>query len=124
MRRSIAVIGNAAHNIGFVTAADLALAGQDVRLADWPDSTQSLQAIKHAGGLQVEGEAERLTSGRTGFAPLRLVTDALGEAVRGADIVWLVSFMKYDLGFFDHEKKKIEPIPDPFDEKVLPMCRE
>jgi hypothetical protein len=40
------------------------------------------------------------------------------------DSVWLVSFMTYDLAFFDHEKKKIEPIPDPFDEKVLPMCQE
>ena len=40
------------------------------------------------------------------------------------DNIWIVSFMKYDLGFFDHEKKKIEPIPDPFDEKVLPMCQE
>ena len=40
------------------------------------------------------------------------------------DSVWLVSFMTYDLAFFDNEKKKIEPIPDPFDEKVLPMCQE
>ena len=40
------------------------------------------------------------------------------------DQIWMVSFMKYDLAFFDAEKKKIEPIPDPFDEKVLPMCQE
>lgn len=38
--------------------------------------------------------------------------------------IWIVSFMNYDLAFFDHETKKIEPIPDPFDEKVLPMCQE
>jgi len=38
--------------------------------------------------------------------------------------IWMVSFMNYDLGFFDAEKKKIEPIPDPFDENVLPMCQE
>jgi len=35
--------------------------------------------------------------------------------------IWIVSFMKYDLAFFDHETKKIEPIPDPFDQNVLPM---
>jgi putative transposase len=40
------------------------------------------------------------------------------------DNIWMVSFMQYDLAFFDHETKKIEPIPDPFDEKVLPMCQE
>ena len=38
--------------------------------------------------------------------------------------IWIVSFMNYDLAFFDNVKKKIEPIPDPFDEKVLPMCQE
>lgn len=38
--------------------------------------------------------------------------------------IWLVSFMNYDLGFFDTEKNKIEPIPDPFDQNVLPMCQE
>jgi len=40
------------------------------------------------------------------------------------DKIWMVSFMKYDLGFFDDEKKKIEPIPDPFHQNVLPMCQE
>lgn len=38
--------------------------------------------------------------------------------------IWLVSFMKYDLGFFDLESCKIEPVDNPFSAKVLPMCRE
>ena len=39
------------------------------------------------------------------------------------------SFMSYDLAFFDHQTKKIEPIPiplevSPFDQNVLPMSQE
>jgi putative transposase len=39
-----------------------------------------------------------------------------------ADNVWLVSFMDYDLGFFDHECLRVECAPNPFEAKVLPMC--
>jgi putative transposase len=35
--------------------------------------------------------------------------------------IWLVSFMRYDLGFFDHETRRIESAPNPFAAKVLPM---
>jgi putative transposase len=35
--------------------------------------------------------------------------------------IWLVSFMKYDLGFFDHETGRIECAENPFGAKVLPM---
>ena len=35
--------------------------------------------------------------------------------------VWLVSFMKYDLGYFDIESCRLEPIQDPFRSNVLPM---
>jgi putative transposase len=38
-----------------------------------------------------------------------------------ADCVWLVSFMHYDLGFFDNESTRVECAPNPFDAKVLPM---
>jgi putative transposase len=30
------------------------------------------------------------------------------------DHVWLVSFLDYDLGFFDTEKGRVEPAPNPF----------
>jgi putative transposase len=36
--------------------------------------------------------------------------------------IWLVSFMKYDLGFFDHEVGRVECAENPFGAKVLPMC--
>ncbi len=38
-----------------------------------------------------------------------------------SDKIWLVSFMQYDLGYFDHETCRLEPIENPFSPKVLPM---
>ena len=39
-----------------------------------------------------------------------------------SDKIWLVSFMHYDLGFFDEEEDRVEPGPNPFaPEKVLTM---
>jgi putative transposase len=40
------------------------------------------------------------------------------------DRIWLVSFMQYDLGYFDDETCRLEPIDNPFGPKVLPMCPE
>jgi hypothetical protein len=37
------------------------------------------------------------------------------------DGIWLVSFMNYDLGYFDYEGMRFEPLPDPFGQVVLPM---
>src|SRR5438105_3185323 len=38
--------------------------------------------------------------------------------------IWLVTFMQYDLGYFDEETCRLEPIDNPFGPKVLPMCSE
>jgi putative transposase len=40
------------------------------------------------------------------------------------DHVWLVSFMEYDLGYFDDETCRLEPIADPFGPRLLPMSPE
>lgn len=40
------------------------------------------------------------------------------------DNIWLVSFMHYDLGYFDLEACRVEPLDNPFNQKVLPMCSE
>lgn len=40
------------------------------------------------------------------------------------DRIWLVSFMQYDLGYFDDETCRLEPIENPFGPKVLPMSSE
>jgi putative transposase len=37
------------------------------------------------------------------------------------DGIWLVSFMDYDLGYFDLEGNRFEPVENPFGQKVLPM---
>jgi putative transposase len=38
--------------------------------------------------------------------------------------IWLVTFMQYDLGYFDDETCRLEPIENPFGPKVLPMSPE
>lgn len=40
------------------------------------------------------------------------------------DRLWLVSFMDYDLGYFDDTECRLEPIDNPFGPKVLPMSPE
>jgi len=40
------------------------------------------------------------------------------------DRIWLVSFMDYDLGYFDDETCRLEPLANPFGPKVLPMSPE
>ena len=37
------------------------------------------------------------------------------------DDIWLVSFMDYDLGYFDLETRVLEPLDNPFGPKLLPM---
>ncbi len=52
---------------------------------------------------------------------------SLSKALAGQDIgikevndgVWLVTFMKYDLGFFDMESKKLEPLDYPFAPEIV-----
>ena len=34
--------------------------------------------------------------------------------------IWLVTFMQYDLSYFDDETCRLEPIEKPFGPKVLP----
>jgi len=40
------------------------------------------------------------------------------------DRIWLVTFMDYDLGYFDDETCRLEPIDNPFGPKLLPMSPE
>ena len=41
-----------------------------------------------------------------------------------SDRIWLVTFMDYDLGYFDEETCRLAPIANHFGPKVLPMCPE
>jgi len=51
----------------------------------------------------------------------------VGEGVSGitqvSEKIWLVSFMQYDLGFFDHESGRVECAPNPFGAKVSRINR-
>ena len=38
-----------------------------------------------------------------------------------SDQLWLVSFMDYDLGYFDLEQKTLQPLDNPFGPRLLPM---
>ena len=38
--------------------------------------------------------------------------------------IWLVTFMDYDLGYFDDETCRLEPIEDPFGPRLSPMSPE
>lgn len=38
-----------------------------------------------------------------------------------SDRIWLLSFMHYDLGHFDHEICRLQPIENSFSPKVSPM---
>jgi len=35
--------------------------------------------------------------------------------------IWLVTFMQYDLGYFDDEERRLEPIENPFARKCY-LC--
>ena len=43
---------------------------------------------------------------------------------QAGDHIWLVTFMHYDLGCFDDETCRFEPIDNPFGSKLLPMSPE
>jgi putative transposase len=38
-----------------------------------------------------------------------------------SDKIWLVSFMEFDIGYFDEDEARVEPAENPFLPKVLPM---
>jgi putative transposase len=66
-------------------------------------------------------DAER----RTPWTKINLSVVLAGQNVgikEVSDRIWLVSFMDYDLGFFDHETGRLGTAENPFAAKVLPMC--
>jgi hypothetical protein len=63
-----------------------------------------------------------------GRRKINLSTAFAGQTVGVREVddqIWLVSFMEYDLGYFDKERGRGEPGPNPFTpDKVLTMCPE
>jgi putative transposase len=71
--------------------------------------------VTHCGRICFRGRKINLSHA---FAGQNVGVTQVGERV------WLVSSMPYDLGYFDDETIRVEPIDNPFGSKVLPMCSE
>ena len=71
--------------------------------------------ITHCGRIGFKGRKVNLSHA---FAGKNVGVTQVG------DRIWLVSFMQDDLGYFDHETCRLEPIENPFGPKVLPMSLE
>jgi putative transposase len=67
----------------------------------------------------------RICMGRRKINLSRVFAGELGGIREVDDHVWLVSFLDFDLGFFDQDERRVEPAPNPFGpEKVLTMSPE
>ena len=71
--------------------------------------------VTHCGRICYQGRKINLSHA---FAGQNVGVTQVGERV------WLVSFMQYDLGYFDDETIRVEPLENPFGSKVLPMSSE
>jgi len=71
--------------------------------------------VTHCGRICFKGRKINLSHA---FAGQNVGVTQVGERV------WLVTFMQYDLGYFDDETCRLEPTTNPFGPKVLPMCSE
>ena len=71
--------------------------------------------VTHCGRICFHGRKINLSHV---FAGQHVGVTQVGERI------WLVTFMHYDLGYFDDEVGRLEPIANPFGPKVLPMCSE
>ena len=72
-------------------------------------------AVTHCGRICFKGRKVNLSHV---FAGQKVGVTQVGERI------WLVTFMQYDLGYFDDETCRLEPIENPFGPKVLPMSPE
>jgi putative transposase len=64
---------------------------------------------------RIDSGVERLEQSRAGQ---NVGVPQVGERI------WLVTFMQYDLGYFNDETCRLEPIENPVTPKVLPMSSE
>ena len=77
----VAILGSG--NGGLTAAADWSLAGHEVRLFDFPEFTQQLEAVIINGGVQVTGDL-------TGMAHLAYAGHDLARALEGARLILAV----------------------------------
>jgi len=92
---NIAILGNSPTNAGIAMAADMSLAGHDVRLARWSAADADFDAIRKNGGIDLAGDPRHLVSGRLGKATPALC-DQPAQAIEGAELV-VLDFAPADL---------------------------
>ena len=71
--------------------------------------------VTHCGRICFHGRKVNLSHA---FAGQNVGVTQVGERI------WLVTFMQYDLGYFDDEVCRLEPIANPFGPKLLPVRSE
>jgi putative transposase len=71
--------------------------------------------VTHCGRICFQGRKVNLSHALAGQ---NIGVTQVGERI------WLVTFMDYDLGYFDDEAIRVEPVENPFGPKVLPMSPE
>ena len=72
-------------------------------------------AVTRCGRICFKGQKVNLSHV---FAGQNVGVTQVGERI------WLVTFMQYDLGYFDDETCRLEPIENPFGPKLLPLRSE
>ena len=73
---------------GTAIAGDLALKGLPVTLYELPAFEKGIEEIRSRQGVEITPDS-RTTSGKTGFAPLQLVTTEAKEAVENAEVLMI-----------------------------------
>jgi putative transposase len=63
----------------------------------------------------------RICIGRRKISLSQSFADQLVGIREVDDEIWLVSFMEFDLGYFDADAARVEPAENPFSPRVLPM---
>ena len=83
-------------------------------VGEYPFHDQTI-TVTHCGRLCFNGRKVNLSHV---FAGQNVGVTQVG------DRIWLVTLMDYDLGYFDDETCRLEPIENPFGAKVLAMSPE
>lgn len=83
MKVAVLGAGNGAHAM----AADLSLAGHEVRMCELPQFEQNIVPVKVLGGIHLTGKTA--VADRPGFAKVALATTDAKEAIRGAKVIML-----------------------------------
>jgi putative transposase len=94
--------------------------------------TRSTRAYRGLGELTYPFHDQTITVTRCGRICFQGQKVNLSQVFAGQNVgvtqvgerIWLVTFMHYDLGYFDNETCRLEPIDNPFGPEVLPKSPE